>query len=43
MRAVLIVLLWVLPAQAQGSQRPAVAVGDSWQFAVYYTVVDPNY
>jgi hypothetical protein len=38
MRAVLTLLLWALPAQAQVAQRPAVAVGDSWQFVVYYTV-----
>jgi hypothetical protein len=31
-------LLFALPAQAQVAQRPAVAVGDTWRFAVYYTV-----
>lgn len=31
-------LLFALPAHAQTAQRPAVAVGDSWQFVVYYTV-----
>jgi hypothetical protein len=27
-----------LPARAQEADRPAVAAGDRWQFAVYYTV-----
>jgi len=27
-----------MSAQAQTAQRPAIAVGDSWQFVVYYTV-----
>lgn len=31
-------LLWALSAQAQTAQRPVVAVGDSWHFAVYHTV-----
>jgi hypothetical protein len=31
-------LLLALSAQAQTAQRPVVAVGDSWQFVVYYTV-----
>ena len=35
--ALLIVLLAALPANAQRAERPAVAVGDRWDFAVYYT------
>lgn len=31
-------LLQSLCAQAQTAQRPAIAVGDNWQFVVYYTV-----
>jgi hypothetical protein len=31
-------LLLALSANAQTAQRPLVAVGDSWQFVVYYTV-----
>ncbi len=30
-------LLLALPAHAQEAPRPAVAIGDRWQFAVYYT------
>jgi hypothetical protein len=35
---VLLALLFPTFAQAQIAQRPAVAVGDTWRFAVYYTV-----
>ena len=37
-------LLLAFPALAQVAQRPAIAVGDSWQFVVYYTVLSrvPN-
>jgi hypothetical protein len=34
----LFILLLPAFAQAQTAQRPAVAVGDTWRFAVYYTV-----
>jgi hypothetical protein len=32
------VLLTALPANAQRAERPDVAVGDRWNFVVYYTV-----
>jgi hypothetical protein len=35
---VLVTLLFPLFAQAQIAQRPAVSAGDTWRFAVYYTV-----
>lgn len=36
--AICAALVVALPAQAQVAERPKVAVGDTWQFAVYYAV-----
>ena len=42
--ATIAALLAALPAHAQRAERPAVSVGDRWQFVVYDTVVSrvPN-
>lgn len=37
-RALGVALLSALPAHAQVAERPALAVGDRWEFVVFYTV-----